>query len=56
MDYLVGFIFGYLCNRVITYLRNLAEYGIDNKFINREDWDFGYTFNTDEEWSHDDLP
>ena len=46
MDFISGFIFGYLCKEVVTYLKRLSTYDWDN----RNYYDSAY------EWDTDDLP
>ncbi len=46
MDFLFGFIFGYICKEVVAYLKRLSQYDWDN----RNYYDSAY------EWDTDDLP
>ena len=47
MDFLLGFIFGFVCKEVVSYLKRLSEYDWNNRTTYKEDWDW---------LSHEDLP
>jgi len=47
MDFLFGFIFGFVCKEVVSYLKRLSEYDWNNRTTYKEDWDW---------LSHEDLP
>tara|TARA_R100001015_G_C4593240_1_gene148600 strand:+ start:982 stop:1128 length:147 start_codon:yes stop_codon:yes gene_type:complete len=38
MDFLLGFIFGYLCKEIISYLKRLADSPLNNDWDNQWDW------------------
>jgi len=47
MDFLFGFIFGYVCKEVVSYLKKLSNYDWDNRKSWDKEWDW---------MSHEDLP
>ncbi len=50
MDFITGFVFGYVCKEVVAYLKRLSGYDWDNRnyYDGAYDWDTGL--------NEDDLP
>lgn len=40
MDFLFGFIVGYLFKQTVAYLKKLSEYDWNNRTVYNEDWDW----------------
>ena len=47
MDFMTGFLFGYILKELLAYLKKLSQYDWNNRTVYKEDWDF---------LSHQDLP
>ena len=40
MDFLFGFMLGYLCKEIFSYLKKLSNYDWNNRTTYTEDWDW----------------
>ena len=47
MDFIIGFLTGYLFKEIVSYLKKLSEYDWNNRKVYNDDWDW---------LSHEDLP